>query len=265
MRTFRFTLVFAVLALLLALFGTAAAQEEEKLTIPILEDGAEVESSFSDNITAVLYSFIGSEGDEVTISAEALTDDLDMYMVLLGERGEIYASEDDTNGLDPVIEIELPQDGGYFIFLTRFGSWDAVENGDEDYRLQLNGNNVPDGADPDSITYYHGNIEDTGTLEAEITLQEPVYYFNFTGKEGDVVNIDVSSSDFDTALHLFASGGERITASDDSNGTTDSSIVRFELPADGKYLFFVTTVYMGDLEGQGENKVGTFELSFSIK
>ncbi|MBN8593388.1 MAG: PPC domain-containing protein [Anaerolineae bacterium] len=265
MRTSRFILIFAVLALLLALFGTAAAQEEEQLTIPILEDGEEVEGTFSDNVTAVLYSFIGSEGDEVTISAEALTDDLDMYMVLLGERGEIYTTDDDTNGLDPEIELELPQDGGYFIFLTRFGPWEEVENGDEDYRLELNGNNVPDGAEPDSITYYHGNVEDVGTLEAEITLQEPVYYYTFTGNEGDVVNIDVSSNDFDTALHLFATNGERITANDDSNGSTDSSIVRFELPDDGKYIFFVTSVFILDLEGAGENKVGTFELNFSSK
>lgn len=266
MRTLRFGLIISLLWVLLAAFGIAAAQDEPpQLTIPILVDGEEVEGAFSENITAVLYSFIGSEGDAVTISVEALTDDLDMYLVLLGERGEIHASNDDTNGLDPVIEVELPQDGGYFIFLTRYGPWDEVQGRDEEYRLELTGNTPPDGADPDSITYYRGDVEGSGSAEAEITLQEPVYYFAFTGQAGDVVNIDVSSSDFDTALHLFQSDGARVAANDDSNNSTDSAIVAFELPEDGRYLFFVTTVYILDLEGAGDSKVGAFELNFSLK
>ncbi len=266
MRTLRFGLIFALLALLLTMVGLASAQDDDRGRVYILEEGEVLEDVFTENITGKLYAFNGSEGDEVTITVEGISDDMDPYAVLMGERGEVIGGNDDADGLDTLIEAELPQDGSYFLFVSRAAPLDEILEEDLEFRLEVEGFREPKNLeDPESVTRYTNDVTGGVSGEAEITLDEPVFYFVFDGQEGDVVNISVDTDNFDAALHLFDPEGLRITASDDTNGTTNPAIVAYELPADGQYTFFVTTLYFFDLEGQGENKVGTFELNFSSK
>jgi hypothetical protein len=74
-------------------------------------------------------------------------------------------------------------------------------------------------------------------------VEEPVFYFIFDGLAGQVVDIAMESDEFDTVLHVFAPGGNRIAVNDDYDGETNSAIVGLELPEDGVYLVFATDVF----------------------
>lgn len=275
----------ALLLLAVALFGSLAvsgvAAQGGGQTVVILEDGVPQLGTFEGDQTAQLYGFNGSAGDNVIIAMTQLDgSELDPFFVLLGERGEVYASDDDS-GVDVqfsarIKNFELPYDGSYFVLATSFIYIDNIlEQSNEglvepqDYELVVSGITPPKGLadfDPNQVTFYNTEVGYGTDGYAEVTVAEPVYYFTFAASAGDVININTSSTNFDTIIHVFDSEGMRIAVNDDvSEGNTNSAIQGFTVPADGEYLFFVTDVHFYDVSDPSavESRVGEFDLVFS--
>lgn len=275
----------ALLILAVALFSSLAvsgmAARDGGQTVVILEDGVPMLGTFEGDKTAQLYGFNGSAGDNVIVAMTQLDgSELDPFFVLLGERGEVYAADDDS-GVDVqfsarIKNFELPYDGSYFVLATSFIYIDNIlEQSNEglvepqDYEILVSGITPPEGMadfDPDMVTFYNTEVGYGTDGYAEVTVAEPVYYFTFAASAGDVININTSSSNFDTIIHLFDSEGVRIAVNDDvAEGNTNSAIQGFTIPADGEYLFFVTDVRFYDVADPSavENRVGEFDLVFS--
>jgi hypothetical protein len=274
--------VALLLLMVVALFGVSSVMAQGGgQTVVILEDGVPQLGTFEGEKTAQLYGFNGSAGDSIIIAMTQLEgSELDPFFVLLGERGEVYASDDDS-GVDVqfsarIKNFELPYDGSYFILATSFIYIDNIlEESNvglvepQDYELVVSGITAPeglDGFDPNLVTFYKTEVGYGVEGYAEVTIAEPVYYFTFAAHAGDRININASSSEFDTIIHLFDSEGIRIAVNDDLGaGNTNSAIQSFTVPADGEYLFFVTDVRFYDVSDPTavESRVGEFELAFS--
>ncbi|MEO1287594.1 MAG: PPC domain-containing protein [Chloroflexota bacterium] len=261
-------MLFILLAVLALAIPTFAQDDEDLLLINILEDGDEVEDALTEDVMMFLYGFNGLEGDEVTISMDAQSDELDPYLVLLGPAGELIAFDDDSGGsLDALIEdAELPYTGTYFIIassISFMGGFDYFFDEDElEFELTIDGIGKADEDDEANFLYYSGDLFDGETIQGYSNEDEVVFYWTFFGEEGDEVSIELESNDFDTLLYLFAPGGIRIAGNDDANGT-DSEIENIELPEDGRYLVFATgfgftSALNGDYEG------GDFDISLDI-
>lgn len=279
MKVLRITL----LVVLLTAFTSIAihAQDEDtdaedtfEFSLGILEDGEAIEGEFTDTITARLYGFNATEGDTVTISMNDTSEDgeLDPFLVLLGAAGEVIAVDDDSGeaSLDARIEAELPATGGYFILASTFtnirlnATTDVASEKDPvSYELTLTGNTQPTESEdysPDSVPFFRGEMAIGDGFAGFSNLDEPVFYVLFEGEAGQVIDIELSSDDFDTILHVFGNGGDRIAFNDDGTEVVGNSVITgLELPTTGEYIIFATDYYFLDaINGLDSEEAGSF-------
>jgi hypothetical protein len=237
------------------LFGLMGVQAQDEvdtsiLQLYILEDGEVVNDVLTDEVQTHLFAFNANAGDVVTVSMTQITEELDPFLVLLGPSGEVVASDDDSGDVSLsalISEAELPETGTYFIVVSSFEYIDSIlefegEATELEYELTIDGI-TPFDTGSDDFQYFAGDLVLNETIDGYSTVEEPVFYFIFDGLAGQVVDIAMESDEFDTVLHVFAPGGNRIAVNDDYDGETNSAIVGLELPEDGVYLVFATDVF----------------------
>ncbi|MFN8372428.1 MAG: pre-peptidase C-terminal domain-containing protein [Anaerolineae bacterium] len=117
--------------------------------IVTIEYGDTVEGEITDDTVYVYYSFEGSEGDVVTITLvdTSRSGDLDPYVGLVDENGDVIAENDDAERSarlpdsydSQITEFELPDDGTYVIIATRYGFEDGTGEGEFELTLEEGG------------------------------------------------------------------------------------------------------------------------------
>jgi len=283
--TLRFSLMLA--ALLLALpwalsAQTAGASSDEDETNPnyiviTLDDGVAADGLLTADVTAQLYAFDGSAGDIVTVTMTQSEDSsLDPYIVLLGPLGQLVAKDDDSGELASsaqITEVELPANGSYFIIAASFKTINAIvvptggtetKISDEEFAYTVSASGFT--APPEEERQFFTSRLVTGVSDdGYSTLAEPVYYFTYVSAEdGEVVDINLTSEQFDTVVMVFGPGGDRIAANDDGEGVgTNSSLIGVVLPEQAKYLMFATDVAFpnaGNPEATLKYKGGDFTI-----
>ncbi|MEL6148169.1 MAG: PPC domain-containing protein [Chloroflexota bacterium] len=248
----KFTKTVFLMVVLLCLPMVALAQGEKDpiLTLPVLVDGDAFTDSLTEDVTTRLYAFNANEGDVVTISVTQVTEGMDPYIVLLGPAGQVIAADDD-GGQVPlsslISEVAVPQAGSYFILVSTFQLIDGIlafdfEGADLDYDIAVAGMTAVPETDEAAFEYFSGDLIPNTQSQGFSTIAEPVFFYTFQGTAGQVVDIEMSSDEFDTLLYLFSPGGERIAINDDFDGT-NSRIMNVELPETGLYLIFATDVF----------------------
>jgi len=86
----------------------------------ILSPNQDIIGAISDKIYGVEHTFSGRAGEEVIITMEKFTGNLDTYLYLRGPDGTVLEEDDnDGPGRDSQIEITLLQTGAYTIHATR--------------------------------------------------------------------------------------------------------------------------------------------------
>ncbi len=73
------------------------------------------------------------------------------------------------------------------------------------------------------------------TISGELTTDNLSDLYVLQGRAGDIVDVTLTSTDFDTFLTLSGPGGDILLTDDDSGGDGNARIVEFTLPADGEY------------------------------
>ncbi|MBK8139029.1 MAG: hypothetical protein IPK52_24960 [Chloroflexi bacterium] len=271
--------VLLSLLLIAALPWSASAQSDTEdpadpdFLLSILEDGESIESVFEDTVTAELFAFYGTAGDEVSITMiQADDSDLDPYLVVLGSAGQLIAIDDDSGETSlsaAITDLELPVDGIYLIIASSFdyinaiGSTEPLEEA-QAFTISLTGATMPG---EESTQYFSSRLELGDSHEGYSTEDEPVYYYTLVSLEEAVaIDVAVASDDFDTLVMVFGPGGGRIAVNDDNEQAegTDSAVFGLELTEPGKYLIFATDVAfpnVGDDEAELEYTGGDFTIS----
>lgn len=245
------------------------------IDLSMLVNNGVVTGSFQGDVTARLYYFNGSAGDVVTISMIQQSNDLDPYIVLLGSLGEVIAVDDNSGEVNLSAQIRnvmLPVSGSYFVMVTTPQSLSGdvaittVSDSELGYLVSLSGATTPTDVinfDPDTYAVYTGNIATDDIVNGYSSAQEPVFYFLYDGIGGDSVNLNLTSGDFDTALHVFGNGGDRLFVNNDANGT-NSAVENFNIPETSQYLIFATDARFEEaLLADGSYRGGNFTLSIS--
>ena len=245
----------------------------DSLILPMLYDGDSFTDTLAGAISARLYVFNGSAGDNVTIAMTQISDELDPYLVLLGSAGEVIAVDDDSGDISLASKIKatLPTSGTYFLLATSYDTLNGfiaeeIEGGSVEFEMIVSGVTPPteiEGFDPTRYTYFTGAIGMNETVEGYSTPQEPIYYYVFDGVEGETFDLSLESQDFDTVLHLFGSNGDRLAVNDDFDGT-NSTISGFTVPVTGRYLIFATDYFFTTIDDEESGYMGgDFALSLT--
>lgn len=99
--------------------------------------GQNVTGTITDDVYALFYQFDGKQGDNIIVTADKLTGDLDPIVVLRDDADNNLQTNDDGDGSssNSRLTFTLPKDGPYVIAVTRYGARDGITTGD--FRLTL--------------------------------------------------------------------------------------------------------------------------------
>ncbi|MFC5342483.1 pre-peptidase C-terminal domain-containing protein [Brevundimonas staleyi] len=203
------------------------------------------------------YTLRGRRGQQLDLRLSSSA--FDPYLTIQGP-GLAEANDDDPDGdggRDSRLLVTLPQDGEYQVSAT---SYQPGEQGA--YRLSAN---ASDGRAPqgrprqDSYVENRGQRQDVrggsiqigstvgGALQAgdeQLDSGEYIDTFTFTGRRGERIAAELTSSAFDAYLILTTPSGEQIDNDDGEDGT--NSRLDTVLQEDGEYSVGVTSFAAGE-------------------
>ena len=178
------------------------------------------------------FTFAGRRGQEAVIDLRS--SEFDPYLIVHTPSGEQFDNDDYEGDMSrSLIALVLEETGTYEVTVT---SYQEGESGS--YTLQM---------DVGESVELAGLREETGTLGFDdSTLDDGEYIdiYEFTGRPGQRVTIDLRSDDFDTYLILADPNGDH-EENDDANDTTDSQIVT-DITESGTYRVAVTSYEAGE-------------------
>ncbi|MCB9453970.1 MAG: PPC domain-containing protein [Anaerolineaceae bacterium] len=232
-----------IFILLLSLAAVVQAQDTPPQSIEI---GQAVTGTLADSSAMDSYQFSAQAGDFFIVTMNS--DNLDSMVIVVDgpDVAPYYSSDDDSGGNDNArLGFIVPETGTYIVVAATFtvegGSYELVINRDTPLTLEFD-----------------------QPLDVSFDAEHPVFYFTFTGKAGNVINLDGSSMDgpdgLDTHLELTNPGGLLIAIDHDSGGGFNPFIGNEVLSYDGEYL---AALYLDDLSSEYEIKgIVTVTLSY---
>lgn len=188
------------------------------------------------------YSFEAQRGDIVDIRMRRVSGDLDPYLQVVDNRTFVIADNDDmlgsANPTDAGIEnLVIEADGRYVIIASRYGQAAGTSSGNFVLSLELADNsglgNTPQAAIP---------IQPGDTLDDEITAQNPVKYYRFEARANDLISIHMTrlTGGLDSFVALANAGLVELIDNDDMEGSQNSRISQYLIPADGVYYIIAS-------------------------
>ena len=197
-----------------------------------------VDNSFFD-----LYAFEGKAGQRVQI--DMTSREIDSYLILLDPNGDEVTQDDDGGGgPNSRIVATLPADGTYLLMAN---SYEAGQAGAYSLKAEATsaraGNVVNQGG---FILRQEGILgSDAAVLPSDGSLYKE---YDFQGRAGQAVKIELASPDFDTYIALLDANGQLIDENDDASENDPNSTLTVTLPRSGVYRVIVNAY---DKRGRG--------------
>lgn len=230
-----------IVMIMLLLSGAVTGQGEAELGVAgTLTNGIVFEGQFESEDDMHLYTFLGAEGDFVTV--QMVGDEIDPALVLLGVDNTLVGWNDDSNDeLNATVELSLPYTGIYFVLATTYRSlyeWAEVEG---DYQLVLNGVSDIDSSRGLTIDDLQALSPDEVTAFGNLNFQTPVLLSTLTVQDSLTVDLLAQGTDADTVLYVFDMSGKRVALDDDSGGDFSAALQGVPLDEPGQYMIMVVT------------------------
>lgn len=206
-----------------------------------------------DAVSAVTYRFQGAAGDRVTVTMTRAQGDLDSYLYLLDDSGQLLYEDNDSGGTngDARIAFDLPDDGTYLVVATRLGQTQGTTSGS--YTLSLVSDAVlpvvEETADPEMPIEYATlpQLSYGETIDGEISNAKFVDFYVFLGQAGDDIVIEMDSGNLDEPDGLdpllILLDGERIPLVENDDiveGQERDARITYTLPQTSYYAVVAT-------------------------
>jgi hypothetical protein len=179
------------------------------------------------------YYVSGRAGEYIVIDLRS--SQFDPYLILRAPSDEQFENDDhEGDATRSQVAMELPEDGQYQVIVTSYKPGEAGS-----YTVSIDKGGAVSAAGP--------RVE-RGTLSAgdeELSSGEYADGYNFDGRPGQHVRLDVSSDDFDTYIMLVPPSEDQ-TENDDAEGLPGHSVIETDLTEAGNYLVVVTSYKVGE-------------------
>lgn len=189
-------------------------------------DDTRVNGSYSDS-----YSFIADRGDSTVIDLRS--GEFDTFLIVRAPNGEEFSNDDYEASFDrSLITIPRTETGNYEVIVS---SYAETESGG--YTLEITTDERP----LESL-----NQQISGVLiDEDSAFTDGEYYdsYDFEGRPGQSVTLDLRSEEFDTYLILRQPNGEALI-NDDTDGS--NSRIEATLPEAGNYEVVVSSFAGGE-------------------
>ena len=194
------------------------------------------------------WSFFGTAGQNIQI--DVISSDFDAYAILQGPGGNEIARDDDAGGgRNARIRVALPTAGTYHILANAYRKGETGR-----YTVRLSAGPSP------VVTTIGGGGTMAGTVGqllrgqmvqgrltvADARLANNTFFqaWTYYGQAGEMVTLDVMSTDFDSYAVIQDGNGNALARDDDSGGNLNARIT-FTLPYTGVFRFIANTLRQG--------------------
>lgn len=207
------------------------------------------------------WYYRGRAGERITITMHSSDFDTFLHLGLQGASSNLATDDDGAGGTDSKIEVTLDRDGTYVIIAN------ALSKGSSGaYTLEVTSG--AGGADlgvaaaalrtkmspsqvlamPSTASVISAGQGITGRLGASsptLSGDSPFEVWNITGRAGQTVTITMTSSDFDSYLHIGKLGEQRMLANDDDSAGGNDAQLTFTFPSNGTYAIVANAFAAG--------------------
>lgn len=176
------------------------------------------------------WTFVGTQGDEVSISVEPQDDKLDVVVDVLDESGAslLEAPVDNSFGTEEITGLVLPSNGNYTIQVSGFGDASG------DYTISV--------SKGEAVTAVAGgDIAYGDTVQSSVDSDAPSTW-TFAATAGDSVDITVRPLEdtLDAVVDVVDSSGKSILENGEVDDSFDAeNLADVAIPADGNYTVSV--------------------------
>lgn len=183
-----------------------------------------VQGTFNDQTTQQTWTYAGTTGQYITISAieSSGSDALDLALRLIAPDGSEVAYSDDQ-----IIDQPLAADGTYIVIVERVDGTGA-------YTLGVSETQTVN-FDANSVAKLEGELNDNFTIQR----------WSFEGQAGQSFTLTMQADTLDPILRLVNASGEVIDENDDTGDPALGSaaqIVNAQLPENGRYIVEAASV-----------------------
>jgi len=194
------------------------------------------------------WSFFGTAGQNVQI--DVVSSDFDAYAILQGPGGNEIARDDDAGGgTNARIRASLPTAGTYHILANAYRKGQV---GRYTVRLSAGPSQViTTGGSGSTMAGVVGQILRGQVVQGRLTATDArladntVYQaWTFYGQAGEMVTLDVMSTDFDAFAVIQDLNGNVLSRDDDAGGNLNARIT-FTLPFTGTFRLIANTLRQG--------------------
>ena len=201
-------------------------------------DDTRTNGSYSDS-----YTFIADRGDSTIIDLRS--GEFDTFLTVRAPNGEEFSNDDYESSFDrSLVSIPRTETGIYEVIVSSFAQGESGG-----YTLEISTDDSP----LESL-----NQQISGVLiDEDSTFTGGEYYDNyeFEGRPGQSITLDLRSDEFDTYLILRQPNGEELT-NDDTDGS--NSRIEATLPEAGSYEVVVSSFAGGET---GEYQLNIAEIN----
>jgi hypothetical protein len=219
----------------------------------LLDDETALEAAFSETVTTQFFVVNATINERVFVNMTVLGAEANTLIpnLALIDRSGIVVERDDrqTVGNQSRVSLTIPRSGAYILRADNRGT------GSGNFSLSLR-RNVPNIGKLRVLTAeYNENYDGT------INDDNPIEYYRFSGKAGELVTIQMQPAELNTPLDPFlilADSNLRELAFNDNMGASRTArISQYALPADGDYFILATRPRqsLGDSDGEYEMSI----------
>jgi len=204
------------------------------------------------------WTFQGRAGEMVRL--DAVSPDFDAYLVLRGAEAVVDSNDDGGDGTNALILLVLPSTGIYTAVVSAFSEGRSAGR----YSLALA--TFAATAAPGRTARLTAGQRLAGRLERGDQTREdgsPQDTWEFDGRAGQDVTIELRSAAFDSYIELRDPAGAVVAENDDGLGEGTDSFVAVRLPRAGRYRVVVRGY--GDGESSGLYEIALGEASPSVR
>lgn len=208
-----------------------------------------VPGTISNTQPQLFFTFQANEGDIISLSMIRTSGTLDPYLQVVDSQRFLLAENDDADGGTRNAQINgllIGETGTYIVVATRYGQAAGESVGSFVLTLSQGENSGLGNNMQAPVPLVMGQ-----SIEDSLSDERFERYYSFQGQRDQLITITMERTEFagqlDALLILANAGFEPLIENDDSNGGSNSRIVRYRLPADGLYHIIATR--FGGAEG----------------
>ena len=201
----------------------------------------------NDNSYYQAWSFFGTAGQNVQI--DVTSGDFDAFAILQGPGGNEIARDDDGgSGTNARIRVSLPSSGTYRILANAYR---RGQTGSYTVRLSALSGPVVSTGGGNTMAGTVGQILRGQVVQGRLTasdsrLADNTFFqaWTYYGQAGEMITVDVMSTDFDAYAVIQDGTGNAVARDDDSGGNLNARIT-FTLPYTGAFRLIANTLRQG--------------------